>query len=269
MNIINTTPPSGDASVTIDNRHLAVHCAGSGGPPVIFETGIGAESGDWQPVQAEIALRTLTWRYDRAGRGASDPASSPRKAMDMISDLHAALEAMHVSPPYLLVGQSLGGLLMRVFAHRYRAEVAGLVLVDSTHPDQFETFAPTFPPPRILEPAELKKTREFWQVGWRHPESTVEHIDFPDCFEHDRQVTSLGNLPIHVMIAGTFLQQRMVPLERRRMLQANWDRLQREFLTLSSNATASVHEKSGHFIQRDDPGAVISAIHEVLDRIEA
>jgi len=123
--------------IDIGGRRLALTCSGSGSPSVVLETGLGAESADWAAVQRGVEGFARVCRYDRAGRGASDPAPSPRTAADLADDLRYLLWAGGVPAPYVLVGHSLGGLLARVFAQRYAGEVAGIVLVDSMHERQF------------------------------------------------------------------------------------------------------------------------------------
>jgi hypothetical protein len=164
---------------------------------------------------------------------------------------------------------AVGGLLMRLFAHRYPGDVAGLVLVDSMHQDQFDIFGPMLPPAAAAEPAELTRFRQFWQGGWRDPAATPEGIDFVRTIAQARAVTSLGNIPLHVIIAGTFLNQSMIPEHPRAVLQARWQALQMDFLKLSPRATHSLALNSGHFVQRDMPNAVSDAIKATLSAARA
>jgi pimeloyl-ACP methyl ester carboxylesterase len=198
-------------AVDVGGRRLVLTTSGDGAPTVVLETGLGAESDEWSAVQRSIAPLVRVCRYDRAGRGASDPAARPRSAAALIADLHTLLQGADLPPPYLLVGHSFGGLLMRLFAHRHRALVAGLVLVDAMHEDQFGVFGPTFPPPRLDEPAGLAETREFWTRGWRDPRSTPEGLDLVASCEQARTIDSLGDLPPHVLTAGTFSTSRSCP----------------------------------------------------------
>jgi pimeloyl-ACP methyl ester carboxylesterase len=149
---------------------------------------------------------------------------------------------------------------MRLFAHRYGESVAGVVLVDSMHEDQFEVFGPLFPPPAPAETPALRNARAFWTSGWRDPNATVERIDLVSSTEQGRAIASLNTIPLHVIVAGVFLNQPGVPQEYRIALQQRWEDLQRQFMNLSSVATFSIVRSSGHFIQRDDPGAVIDVI---------
>ena len=111
---------------------------GKGAPPVIFESGLGQGRESWSEVAPAIEQETSVWTYDRPGYGRRPPATTPRDGDRVVEELRATLRANGVEPPYVLVGHSLGGLYMQLFARRHPQEVAGLVLVDSTHPRQFE-----------------------------------------------------------------------------------------------------------------------------------
>jgi pimeloyl-ACP methyl ester carboxylesterase len=255
--------------IRMEQRELAFACFGQGLPTVVLETGLGAESAEWETVERGVASFARVFRYDRAGRGRSTPAPTPRDAHMIVDELHGLLRLAGIPGPYVLVGQSLGGLLMRVFAQRYRSNVAGLVLVDSMHEDQFEVFGPTFPPSTPSDPPALAGMRQFWTGGWKRPDSTVERIDLLEAIRQGREVVSLGDLPLHIITAGTYLQMPLVPPTHRNALQGLWEGLQARFLTLSSRSTQTFARTSGHFVQRDDPQAIIEVIREVHQRARA
>ena len=252
--------------IDIGGHRLAMTSQGAGSPAVVFETGLGAESGEWAAVEAQI-IGARTLRYDRANRGSSDPLPGPRSALQMVDDLDRLLRVASIEPPYILVGHSFGGLLARVFAHRHSDRVASLVLVDAMHEDQFETFAPLFPPAEPSEPAELTRVRAFWQGGWRSPEATVEKIDFTASLSQAREVRSLGDIPLHVIIAGTYLHQPLIPPSVREPLQSRWQAQQLQFLKLSTESACSFALGSGHFIQRDQPSSIGEAINTMVAQV--
>jgi pimeloyl-ACP methyl ester carboxylesterase len=128
--------PQVGRSVDIGGRSLNLYCSGSGSPAVVMDSGAGVPGYGWKLVEPGIAKLTRACWYDRAGYGWSDPAPRARNAADVADDLHKLLHAAGIPPPYLLVGHSLGGFHLRVFAAHYRREVAGLVLVDSA--DEYE-----------------------------------------------------------------------------------------------------------------------------------
>ena len=114
---------------------MIVTGTGNPGPTVILECGIGgstASSWGWEQRQVERFAPVVS--YDRAGLGASDPGPMPRDGERLVTELHTALGNAGLAPPYVFVGHSYGGLLARLFTEAYPAEVAGAVLVESSHP---------------------------------------------------------------------------------------------------------------------------------------
>lgn len=116
---------------------LHIHVLGQGGPAVIFDAGLGASGLVWAPMQRDVAAFTTAVTYDRAGLGWSEPGGRPRTNHVMVEELHALLRNTGIPGPYVLVGHSLGGLNARLYAHTYPQDVAGLVLVDAVHEEQF------------------------------------------------------------------------------------------------------------------------------------
>ncbi len=129
-------PPRG-GFVEVGGRRIHLLALGRSrpGPTVILEAGIGgATLASWGRVEPAVAAFAPVVAYDRGGLGWSDPGPEPRDAVRLTQELHAALRAAGIGPPYVLVGHSYGGLLARMFAHRHPDEVAGLVLVESSYP---------------------------------------------------------------------------------------------------------------------------------------
>ena len=122
----------------IDSHDCRLHLqtAGSGGPTVVLEAGLGGMSSAWGWIQPETAQFCRVVSYDRGGLGWSGPDSAPKSALLAAQRLHEILLRSDIPPPYVLVGHSMGGLFIRVFADLYPHEVAGMVLLDAVHPDQ-------------------------------------------------------------------------------------------------------------------------------------
>ena len=129
------TPPPGHL-VDIGGYRLHLWCTGDGAPAVILDTGLGGSSADWGFVQPDVARFTRACSYDRAGMGYSDPGPSPRTARRIASELAELLVRSGIGGPVVLVGASIAGFDVRVFASDHPERAAGLVLVDASHEDQ-------------------------------------------------------------------------------------------------------------------------------------
>jgi pimeloyl-ACP methyl ester carboxylesterase len=135
-------PPPG-RMIDIGGCHLHLIESGEDGPPVIFESGISATCLNWTQVRTQVARFAGAYAYDRAWLGWSDPANSPRTTSTIVDELHALLTGAAISPPYILVGHSFGGMLVRAFASKYPDQVAGLVLVDPLSPGEWLNVSPS------------------------------------------------------------------------------------------------------------------------------
>jgi pimeloyl-ACP methyl ester carboxylesterase len=128
--------------VDVGGFRLHMNCSGAGSPAVVMDAALGGSSISWTLVQPAIAKLTRVCSYDRAGFGWSDAGPMPRTAARVAGELRILLERSKVPPPFVLVGHSFGGLVMRVFAARYRADAAALILLDPAHPEDWITPAP-------------------------------------------------------------------------------------------------------------------------------
>lgn len=134
-------PPPGRL-VDVGGFRLHLRLAGEGKPPptVILDAGMVSFSSNWAWVQPELAKVARVVAYDRAGLGWSDPGPKPRDAQRSAMELHEALQRIDIGGPYVLAGHSYGGLAVRAYAALFPQEVAGMVLVDGSHPDQWVRF---------------------------------------------------------------------------------------------------------------------------------
>jgi pimeloyl-ACP methyl ester carboxylesterase len=148
---------------------------------------------------------------------------------------------------------------MRLFADRYREQVAGLVLVDSSHPDQYRRSAAVLPPESPDESESVKFYRDWFTTAT--PDPTLK----PELF----QAGSLGDLPLAVLTAPNKQRADDVPTELNDKFNQIWVELQVELAQLSSNSTHIIAEESGHFIQHDQPDLVIGAIEQVVQESRA
>jgi pimeloyl-ACP methyl ester carboxylesterase len=121
---------------------MHVRRMGQRGPAVVLESGIAASSLNWCMLQPDLARFTRVYSYDRAGFGWSKTQDSSCSLKKITGELHALLQAMNVPRPYILVGHSFGGYIVRAYAHRYPDELAGLVLVDPLTPEEWQQPTP-------------------------------------------------------------------------------------------------------------------------------
>jgi pimeloyl-ACP methyl ester carboxylesterase len=268
---------------------------GQGSPTVILEAGTGDYSLTWAYVQPEIARSTRVCSYDRANLGWSETSPYPRTATTQIEELHKLLVNANIQGPYVLVGHSLGGMLIRMYAHTYPDEVVGMVLVDSMHEDrtihnpelvkaiqemtgQFRVFAflsssgimalaPQYVPnPGLPEDAykqyqAITATTKGFETLLAESSAAEENATEARAL----QMSNFGDMPLIVLSAG---HRQAVPSFTDAENQQLWEELQieqSELVLLSSEGKQIMAEQSGHYIQLDQPELVIGAIREVVD----
>jgi pimeloyl-ACP methyl ester carboxylesterase len=138
-----SAPSAAGQTYDVGGHRLYLECTGTGSPTVVLSAGYGSHTPSWAWIAPQVARDTRVCAYDRAGEGGSEPASGPQDGLAIAADLHALLAKANVPGPYVLAGHSVGGTYALVYAARYPSEVAGMVLLDSSSPQQFSL--PTYP----------------------------------------------------------------------------------------------------------------------------
>jgi pimeloyl-ACP methyl ester carboxylesterase len=223
-----------------------------------------AEGDEWLPVAEALAGSARVGWYDRAGRGASDAGPPPRSAETMAVELHHMLKGANLPGPYLLVGHSLGGLIIRLFASRYPDETAGLILVDPTHEDQFDRVGAALPPETAQEADALTFLRRFWTQDFRDPTKNPEGVDFVRSCRQARAVKSLGDIPLRLLLAEEGMSNLGLPAATVHRLKKIMRELHTQTAQLSSASEMISISNSGHFIQKDQPETIIDAVQQLL-----
>jgi len=237
---------------------------GSGGPVVVFENGLGAGLATWNAVQDEASRFTETFSYNRAGYDGSPAGSGTRDAATVVGELRALLAERGLSPPYVLVGHSLGGLFMQYYARNFPDEVAGLVLVDSSHWDQLNRMRRAFP--EVAARAIEERNRSSGITGMES-----------DAFDMTgREVSSsppLRPMPFIVLSAGRQPEATAPPSTgsnvrtRRGITVGFWLELQRELAGQLPEARHTIVRRSGHFIQLEQPQYVWAAVRDIVEDV--
>jgi pimeloyl-ACP methyl ester carboxylesterase len=248
-----------DRKIDIGGCRLHILEAGSGAPVVVFESGLGEPVATWKDVQPEVARFTRTISYDRAGLGQSDPSPHPRTMTALAVDLHSVLHAAKIPPPYVLVGHSLGGAIVQVFADTYPKEVAGLVLVDPAESKLEDRL-------HSRMPAEEWSAREKLIDGFRPkaPATLVAEMDAEMNASNNSTPTmdkvSLPRVPL-ILFTGTQKNPSFPgnPLEQDLKLELHNARLEK-----IPGGKHILVPNSRHYIQNDAPQLVIDAIHDIV-----
>jgi pimeloyl-ACP methyl ester carboxylesterase len=256
-------------SVDVGGYALAYQCFGEGEPAVIVEAGLGEAptvNRNWMPVIQAIQSTTRICIYDRAGLGQSDDAPTPRTSIDVAQDLHTLLSNIPVSGPYIFVAHSIGGYHVRVYADLYPHDVAGIILVDTSHPAQFVEFARIYPTPASNEASAIATSRPFFIDG-PQPADNPEGMDVLASADQVSDAGSLGSIPLIIIRQSINLDRGGIEgfsLEDKQRFEDLRQRLSADLATLSTNSTHITAETAGHYVHVDEPQLVISAITQML-----
>lgn len=272
--------------VDIGSHQLHIFCVGTGRPTVVIDSGLGGNSLEWIRVQRSLAPYARVCSYDRAGYGWSEPGPLPRTSSRIADELFTLLKKADIAGPYVLVGHSFGGYTMQLFANRHPTETAGLVLVDSSHPEQFERFlappirvnlapsgknrimtlSPSPPLPENL-PDEVKSLVQALNLrGEARAAMSDELLDFRLSAQQVREGSDLPNVPMVVLTRG----KRVWPLtERGQHMEQLWALLQVELASRVHQATHIIATGSGHHIHLDQPELVADSVHMVVDLVRS
>lgn len=235
----------------LPDRTVEFALSGEGEPLIVLEAGCTDDLSTWSPVFAELAKRSETLAYSRPGYGRSTLVQTPRDVPTEAQELHQFLVGgLGKSPPYLLVGHSLGGLIVQAFAAAYPDEVAGMVLIDPTPLDLIDHL-------RADVPEALPAFYEAWAVATGVARQEFEFLHPP---HGGRYPGATYRGP--VIVLGAWLLENL-GIEN---LRHYW-RTRRIPETVVRYPCAELRKIAcGHYIQRERPLAVIEAVDEVLAR---
>lgn len=269
------TPSPGaprDQLVDVGTHRLHIYCVGTARPTIVIDTGVGETYKSWESMIEALSRETRICAYDRAGYGQSEPGPMPRDSQKAADELYLLLANSGEDGPFLLVGHSLGGLNMQVYAHTYQEEVKGLVLLD---PPPFAWMTgEVFPEPRELFVEETIALREDADAASTSSDPDVRAnaaylnavaSEFEQFFgrtaDEIAEIHSFGELPLTVIgatkpdsgfaaTAPTFRQF--------------WNEENQELAGKSESGKFVLAQGSSHHIHVDAPQVVMDAILEMI-----
>ena len=295
-------PPQGKL-VDIGGRRIQLDCRGTGSPTVVFEAGLDINGSlSWSAVHDEIAKTTRACAYSRAGIMWSDPKDGPQNGKNIAEDLHATLARAGEQPPFVMVGHSLGGPYIMTYTKYFGQDVAGLVFVDSSHPDQVQRFnaVTSYSPSSMITlikagaafawtgavrmvplatqgvphqpPRAVRAMAAYAPTSLGSMLKEIESMD--ETLAEAGSFTQLGKRPLYVLTSMAPLPQealaalKLTP-EQGRQYKEIWKGMHDEEASWSSNSRHQLVADAGHYIQFDRPDIVIEAVRSVVSDIRA
>lgn len=295
-------PPPGKL-IALEAHRLHMDCTGEGRPTVLLESGSGAWSTHWAPVQAKAASFTRVCSYDRAGLGWSDPGPKPYDIRSAVRDLDELLARSGEHGPFVFAGWSFGGSIVWLYTQDHVDRSAGLIMVDA-RPGGFQTWMNEFAPELSARRAGLIATlRRLESVGlgpaysWylmrgssrdsikgfpagtgdvlldpgfqaRMFDAMISALDADDISEGQMDMRPLGDVPLIVIPHG---REGMfgLPPERERVAEMRWQQLQAQLAKQSTDAKLELAKLSGHAIPLEQPDIIVDAIRELVTKWRA
>ncbi len=258
------------ASYDVGGHRLYLDCRGQGGPTIMLDNGLGEVTASWARIVARVGTTSRVCAYDRAGQGWSEDSASSPDGITAAQDLHTLLRVAGEHGPFVLVGHSIGGTYAMTYAARYPQQVAGMVLLDSSSPEQFSAipsyagqyavmhralalapslsrlglgrvFAAVAPSHLPAPAAEQMVALTAGARGARN--TTAEWSALPMVFEQAQALTTLGDRPLVVLTASESLQN-----------TGGWDAAQDRLAALSPGARSRASTRPTRACSRTSTG---------------
>jgi pimeloyl-ACP methyl ester carboxylesterase len=274
--------------VDVGGYLMHIDCTGRGSPSVILDSGLGGGYADWYKVQPKIAQFARVCSYDRAGIGYSESSPHSPTSKVIAEELHTLLHNAGVSFPIVIVGHSMGGFDVRLYASLYRDEVAGMVLVDASHPEQERRL------PQAFKDLDARYLRQFEFMEFTMPFGVPRLLGFckgydairgAECNFHSLRAGiaewkafsqsavqtaltgSLGDIPLVVLSHDPDgPPDPGLPAELVKPTNDAFEQMQEELSHLSTRGTRTIAKNSSHYIQSDRPDLVVEAVRNVVEQ---
>ena len=273
--------PAPGKLVDVGGYRMHLHCSGQGSPTVILDSGLSDSSLSWFKVQPQVAGFTRVCSYDRAGLGWSDPSPYPRESKVFAEELHTLLHNAGIQPPLILVGHSMGGFDVLIYAGLHPDEVKGMVLVDSAYSDlanrlpklktsllewrrslEREEYGMPFGVPRALgrcgtgTPELMPKLRTVeCDMSWIRETIAESRTMWDESAAEAGAVHSLGSMPLIVISED--------PAKNSGEFLPEFEKGQDALMRLSTDGSRVTAVGSGHQIQKERPNLVVSSVQRV------
>ena len=260
--------------INIGFQTMYVDCLGENKPTIIIDVGIAASSASWYKIAKELSKNTRICLYDRAGYGWSDSGRGERTTATIVHELKLLVKRAEIPGPYIIVGHSFGGFTARYFAAKFPEDVAGLVLVDSSHPEQIYRLSaldnqgkkPLITGRDANAPADFSEFERKWYFLNSSRKATFAQMAELKYFKQSAyQVKHSGplkDIPIAVLSRGIA----QLPELNGVSLENEWLDMQKDLLNLSKNSWHSIILNSGHNIYEEAPAKIIENILEVIEK---
>lgn len=243
--------------IDIGGYALYASMAGEGSPTVIFEAGGGNTNSLWERVQSEIAKTTRTFSYDRAGLGKSEKRNLPSTSVTQVQELHALLKKADVKEPYILVANSYGAFIAKLFANTYPNEVSGIVFVDGTHEKLIEFLSNNLSPDQF---------DIFKKMMASNPDGNYEEVlTSAEQLKEAGKKDELRKKPVIVLTSDIQIAAKQFANTPMDIAFSQWLNWQQDLVALSDKGKQYIIEGSGHLIHVDRPQAVINAIKKMIE----
>lgn len=290
---LNTEKPPANAFCELNGVKIHFVKKGSGGPTVVFQSGLGGDYKIWEEIQDSLSKQTTTISYDRAGLQWSEAGQTPKTLANITSELEQLLEKTNCPKPYILVGHSLAGITLRPFIHQHQKEIAGIVFADVSHPLQLEKSSLALRKYLVVPPTwllsflmETGMARSYFSVRpfisalpathwmnkhvrdyfYRSYKTFLQEARADDAmFGQAAKYNSFGDIPLTILTGAypnrvDFLENPLLANEYLSLHRA----LQKDLLKLSTHSQQRIAKNSGHYVPLQDAPLLIQSVQAYL-----
>ena len=266
------TPPG--RFINIGFQTMYIDCLGSESPTILIDVGIAESSASWYRIAKRLSESARVCVYDRAGYGWSDPGRGMRTTATIVHELNLLIKKAEIPGPFIVVGHSFGGFTARYLAAKFPKNILGLVLVDSSHPEQIYRLSaldkvekkPLITGRKGFAPDDFTPFEKKWYFLNSSRKATFAQMGELKYFKESAyQVKHAGpikDIPIAVLSRG----KGQLPVLDGISLENEWQEMQKDLLKLSRNSWQTIISNSGHQIHREAPDEIIKHVLEVISK---